>query len=81
MDDEQDLQDIHTEESSRGRRRPQKAEALARERKIRAIARLLADPKCTKERFLETLRAFGIKDESEEFWKLVTLWRQRHGGG
>ncbi len=81
MDEEEkhELDDIRAEEVSRGKKQPRKALTLARERMIRRIARLLADPDCDRDTFLQTIREFGLQDESEEFRELLALWRKRHG--
>jgi len=78
-DEKQELDDILIEETTRGKRRPKKAVSLARERVIRRVMRLLADPNSDKETFLETIREYGLRDESAEFRQLLALWRKRHG--
>lgn len=78
-DEKQDLDDILTEETSRGKKHPKKALSLARVRMIRRVGQLLADPNCDRETFLETIREFGLQDESAEFRQLLALWRKRHG--
>ena len=80
-DEAGDLKDVLAEETTRGQKHPKKAVTLARERMIRRIAKLLADPYCDKDTFLETIREFGLPDESDEFQKLLALWRRRHGNG
>jgi transposase len=77
--DEQDLSDVQAEEASRGRKQPVRAVSLERQRMIRRIARLLADLKCDRETYLETIREFGLTDESPEYRQLLALWRKRHG--
>lgn len=78
-DEKRDLNDIVVEETSRGQRQPKRALSLARQRMIRRIAKLLADPNCEEATYLETIRAFGLQDESQEFQKLLALWRKRRG--
>jgi len=78
-DEKQDLDDILTEETSRGKKQPKKALSLARVRMIRRVGQLLADPNCDRETFLETIREYGLQDESAEFRQLLALWRKRHG--
>ena len=80
-DDKQDLHDILIEETTRGQKHPKKALSLARQRMIRRVGRLLADPNCDKTTFMEAIRAFGLPDESAEFRQLLVLWRRRHGNG
>jgi len=75
----EDLSDVRAQESSRGRKQPLKAMSLERQRMIRRIGRLLADPNCDKNTFLETIREFGLTDESPEYPQLLALWRKRHG--
>lgn len=78
-DDERDLRDLRAEESSRGRRQPKKALSLARRRMISQMARMLQDPRCDKETYLEVIREYGLPEESEEFRQLLALWRKRRG--
>ncbi len=42
---------------------------------------LLADPNWERETFLETIREFGLTDESPEYSQLLALSRKRHGAG
>jgi hypothetical protein len=79
FDEGDSLDDIRIEEGSRGRKRPIKAITRAREREIRRIAALLADPNCREETYLEAIHAFGLKD-GPEYQKLRALWRKKHGG-
>lgn len=74
-----DLKDLLKEEISRGRRQPKSALSLARERMIRRIAQQLANPNCDLETYLQTIRDFGLTDESPEHRQLLALWRKRHG--
>lgn len=78
-DDERDLRDLRAEESSRGRRQPKKALSLARRHMISQMARMLQDPRCDKETYLEVIREYGLPEESEEFRQLLALWRKRRG--
>ena len=78
-DRERELNDVLKEERSRGRKQPRKALSLERERAIRRIAQLLANPNCDRETFLETIHEFGLTDESPEYRQLLALWRKRHG--
>lgn len=78
---EEDLKDVLKEETSRGRKQPKKAISIARERMIREVARLLANPNCDRETFLETIHEYGLTDESLEYHQLLALWRRRHGNG
>jgi hypothetical protein len=78
-DRERDLRNLLKEETSRGRKQPKRALSLARERMIRQVAQLLADPNCDRETFLETIREYGLTDESPEYRQLLALWRKRHG--
>jgi hypothetical protein len=78
-DDDQELQDIRTEETSRGRKQPQKALSLARRRMISEMARMLQDPRCDKDIYLEVIREFELPEDSEEFRQLLALWKKRRG--
>ena len=79
MSDKEDLQDIMAEETARGRRQPKKGITLARQRMIRRVADMVANPGCQRRTFLEVIREYGIKEESPEFLQLCELWDARHG--
>jgi len=79
MSEKDDFKDVMAEESTRGRRQPKKAVTLARERMIRKVADMLADPGCEKRTFLAVIREYGIKEGSLEFLQLCELWDARHG--
>jgi hypothetical protein len=64
FDEDASRDDIRIEEGSRGRKRPIKAITRAREREIRRLAALLADPNCREETYLEAIHAFGLQDGS-----------------
>ena len=78
-DIDQDLRDIQEKETTRGKKQAKKALTLARQRMITRIARLLQDPRCNKETYLEVIREFGLPEESDEFRQLLALWRKRRG--
>jgi hypothetical protein len=78
-DRDQDLRDIQAEETTRGKKQPKKALSLARQRMISQMARMLQDPHCNKETYLEVIREYGLREESDEFRQLVALWRKRRG--
>ena len=77
--DKEDFQDIMGEETSRGRRQQKKAVTLARQRMIRKVAEMLAEPNCEKRTFLAVIREYGIEEGSPEFLQLCELWNARHG--
>jgi len=77
-DDE--IEDLRKEETSRGRKQPKTAESLERLRRIRKLARMLADPDCDQRTYMEAIRAFGFSDESAEFRELLALWQKSRGG-
>lgn len=79
MSEKEDFKDIMAEEITRGRRQPKKAVTLARERMIRKVADMLAEPGFDKRTFLAVIRDYGIKDGSPEFLQLCDLWDARHG--
>ncbi len=79
MSEKEDFKDIMAEEMTRGRRQPKKAVSLARQRMIRKVADMLADPGCDKRTFLGVIREYGIKEGSPEFLQLCELWDARHG--
>jgi hypothetical protein len=76
---DQELQDIRAEETSRGKKQPKKALSLARRRMIAQMARMLQDPRCDKDTYLEVIREYGLPKESNEFRQLLALWRKRRG--
>ena len=76
---DQDLRDIQAEETTRGKKQPKKALSLARQRMITQMARMLQDPRCDKETYLEVIREYGLPEESDEFRQLLVLWRKRRG--
>ncbi len=78
-DKDQDLRDIQAEESTRGKKQPRKALSLVRQRMITRTARMLQDPRCDKETYLEVIREYGLREESDEFRQLLALWRKRRG--
>jgi hypothetical protein len=43
------------------------------------MARMLQDPRCNKETYLDVIREFGLREESDEFRQLLALWRKRRG--
>ena len=77
--EDRDLHDIRAEETTRGKRQPKKALSLARRRMIAEMARMLQDPRCDKETYLEVIREYGLPEESDEFRQLLALWRKRRG--
>jgi hypothetical protein len=79
FDDDSSLDDLRREEGSRGRKQPKKAITRERERRITHVARLLADPACREETYLEAIHAF-VPQDSAEYGKLRDLWRKKHGG-
>ena len=78
-DKDQDLRDLQAEEATRGRKQPKKALSLARQRMITRMARMLQDPRCDKETYLEVIREYGLREEPDEFRQLLALWRKRRG--
>ena len=76
---DQDSRDIQAEETTRGKKQPKKALTLARRRMIAEMARMLQDPRCDKDTYLEVIREYGLREESDEFRQLLALWRKRRG--
>ena len=79
VSEKKDLKDVMAEETTRGRRQQKKAITLARERMIREVADMLANPGCEKRTFLAVIREYGIKEGSPEFLQLCELWDARQG--
>lgn len=79
--DDQDLRDIRAEETGRGRKQPKSALTLKRQRTLRKIARILSDPSCDEEMYLEASRELGLTDDSRELREILALWKKRRGNG
>lgn len=77
---DRDLEDIQTEERSRGTKRPVKVLSRERERQLRRIARLLADPRCDFYTYVEAICGYGLQAEPEKYEQLIALWRKLRGG-
>ena len=75
--DEQELRDVRAEETGRGRKQPKSAETLKRERALRKIARILADPNCDEEMYFRASRELGLTDDSRELREILSLWKKR----
>jgi len=78
-DKDQELRDIQAEETTRGKKQPKKALSLGRQRMITQMARMLQDPQCNKDTYLEVIREYGLREESDEFRQLLALWSKRRG--
>lgn len=78
-DKDQDLRDIQTEETTRGKKHPKKALSLARRRMIAQLAGMLQDSRCDQQTYVEVIREFGLREESDEFRQLLALWKKRRG--
>jgi hypothetical protein len=72
-DEDQDLRDIRAEEITRGKKQPKKALSLARRRMIAEMTSMLQDPRCDMETYLEVIREYGLREESDEFRQLLAL--------
>ncbi len=79
--DEQELRDIQAEEVRRGRKHPKSAETLKRERALRKVARLLADPNCDEEMYFRASRELGLTDDSPELREILASWEKRRANG
>jgi hypothetical protein len=77
--EDQDLREIQAEETTRGKKQPKKALALKFRRLITEAARMLRDPRCDRETYLEVIREFELQEDSQEFRQLLALWRKRRG--
>ena len=73
------MRDIQAEETARGKKQLKKALSLARQRMITRMVRMLQDKRCNKEAYLEVIREYGLREESDEFRQLLALWRKRRG--
>src|SRR5438128_5021726 len=72
MHEENDFKDLMAEETTRGRPQPRKAVTLARQRMIKKLADMLADPRCDKRTFLAVIRDFGLKMDRPSFFSSAT---------
>src|SRR2546422_2358558 len=71
-DDKQDLHDILIEETTRGQKHSKKALSFARQRMIRRVGRLLADPNCaTRQLFWKLLGRSGCQTNLLSFGRFV----------
>lgn len=80
-DEDQDLRVVRAEETGRGRKQPKSALTRKRERVLRKIARILGDPNCDEEMYLEASRELGLTDDSREVGEILALWKKRRGTG
>ena len=74
-----ELRQVIKAERSRGSRNPVTEETLEIQRQIKEIANLLKDEGCERTKYINVLRDFGLKDESERFRKLLALWDASRG--
>jgi hypothetical protein len=79
--EKREFQDVRAEETTCGTRHPKRALSLAKDRSIRRVAQMLANPGCERDLFLDAIREFGLHEHSEEYQKLLALWERRHGSG
>ena len=75
MDDSDDLKDVYAEEKGRGSRRRVDATARKEQRELLNDLRLLLESG-DERKFLEAIRALGLKDGSPEFEKAWRVWRE-----
>jgi hypothetical protein len=68
-----DLQDVMKEEGRRGRRPLDSEAQRAREEKLGRFRKLLE--MATEEEFVMALRAFGLREGSQEFLTSLEIWR------
>jgi len=78
-DKDQELRDIQTEETTRGKKQPKKALSVAFQRRIAQTVKILRDPKCDKETYMEAIREYGLQEESDEYRQILALWRRFRG--
>jgi hypothetical protein len=75
-----EMQQVMTEESSRGKRRPVRAVNLEQMRQIRRLAKMLDSREYDREDYLAVIRDdFGLEDGSPTFLQYVKLWDERRG--
>ena len=75
---EQELKRVMKSERSRGTKRPRDIKAIEYEEAVQKVYALFADPNCSRERFLETIRALGQPDESKLVRDLLKAFDERH---
>jgi len=76
-DKDQELRDLARKRRTRGKKKPRKK--LYRSRavaKLPQLSRMLSDPRCDGETYLEAIRAIGLPEESDAFHQLLALWEE-----
>ncbi len=76
---DQELRDIQSEETSRGKKQPKKAMSLAHQRFMAQTLRILRNPRCSRETYIEVIREYGLREETDEFRQLLALWKKFRG--
>lgn len=74
QDDQNDLDDVMTEEKSRGRRPVSRDVQRARQLLRQGFLKLIREG--DERKFLSALRGLGLRDESPEFQLAVQMWRE-----
>ena len=78
-DKSEELADIMKEESTRGRRHPQRASTVSQERKMRQFVRMIANGNCDDREVANAIRELGPQEGSPEFQRLWNIWLQFRG--
>lgn len=80
MIEDQDLQDVLADETSRGSRRPHKGLTKERLRNLRKAANMLSDKRYGREDYLKVLRdGLGLREHSAEYRRFVKVWSEYRG--
>lgn len=73
-----DLRHVMKSERSRGTRRPRDVKSIELEEAVRRIYAQFCDPGCSRDRFVEVIRALGQPDESGLIRNLLKAFDDRH---
>jgi len=71
------LRRVMKSERSRGTRRPRDVKAVEYEETVRKVYAQFSDPNCSRDKFLDTIRALGQADESELVRNLLKAFDDR----
>lgn len=79
MGDADDLKDVYTEEKGRGKKQRVDTSARRQRSELLKDLRLLLESG-DERKFLEAIRALGLKDGSPEFERVWRVWREYRRG-
>jgi len=53
--------------------------SLAHQRFMAQTLRILRNPRCSRETYIEVIREYGLREETDEFRQLLALWKKFRG--